>query len=325
MKGGIVTVLLVLGALLLPALVASDFIQHLLVMSLIFSLLSLGYNVQFGYCGLFNLGHAAFFGIGGYASAYFATAHGIPYLGGLAIGLALSATIALAMGLLTLRTRGPQFAMMTLGLGQVLFLVAMNWADITRGPLGISGIPAPRLDVGSFSLAFDDERSYYYFALFHLIVVFLILHAFLASRVGSSWFCVRENEDLAAALGVDPRTAKISAFVFGSLVASVAGSLYAHYIHLVTPGMLSVHYMVIVLIMVVVGGQGTFYGPVLGAVLFTVVPEALRFTDNMRMAAFGLLLLMFVLFLPNGLSPVIAGYARRLGQWAGFGKAGERP
>jgi len=318
------TLLLCVAAIALPAVIASDFIQHLLVMSLIFSLFSLGYNVQFGYSGLFNLGHAAFFGIGGYASAYFSTTYAMPYLVGLSIGLAITAVIALAMGFLTLRTRGPQFAMMTLGMGQVLFLVAMNWVDVTRGPLGISGIPSPTIELGSLRIAFDDERSYYYFALAHLVAVFLLLRAFLNSRVGSSWLCVRENEDLAAALGVDAKTAKISAFVFGSLVASIAGSLYAHYIHLVTPGMLSMHYMVIVLIMVVVGGQGTFYGPVLGAVLFTVVPELLRFTDNMRMAAFGLLLLVFVLFLPNGLSPMIAGLAKQAGERLGLRQKGEQ-
>jgi branched-chain amino acid transport system permease protein len=324
MNGTVFTIVLVLVSLAAPALISSAFIQHLLVMSLIFTLFALGYNVQFGYSGLFNLGHAAFFGIGGYSSAYFATSYGLPYVAGLFIGLVISASIALAMGLLTLRTRGPQFAMMTLGLGQVLFLVAMNWAEVTRGPLGITGIPSPTLELGSFRLAFDDEVSYYYFALIHLIAVFLLLRAFLNSRLGSSWLCVRENEDLAAALGVDPRRAKITAFVFGSLVASVAGSLYAHYIHLVTPGMLSVHYMVIVLIMVVVGGQGTFYGPVLGALLFTVVPEALRFTDNMRMAVFGLLLLVFVLFLPNGLSPMISNLWKRLGETIGEWRAGAR-
>jgi branched-chain amino acid transport system permease protein len=132
---------------------------------------------------------------------------------------------------------------------------------------------------------------------------------------------VRENEDLASALGVDPRTAKISAFVFGSLLASAAGALYAHYIHLVTPEMLSVHYVVVVLIMVVVGGQGTFYGPLLGAVLFTIVPEGLRFTENFRMAIFGLLLLVFILFLPEGLGPMVSRAGKRLGLLRGRGGA----
>jgi branched-chain amino acid transport system permease protein len=306
-----VLVLAGLAILVMPFLMPGEFFQHLLVMSVIFSLFSLGYNAQFGYAGLFNLGHSAFFGLGAYASAILTTGPGLPYVVGLAVGLVLSAMIALGMGLLTLRTRGPQFAMMTLGLGQVLYLVAINWVDLTRGPLGISGVPSPALPGGL--LTFDHEVSFYYLALAHLLIAYLMLRAILNSRVGSAWLCVRENEDLASALGVDPRTAKIGAFVFGSLLASAAGTLYAHYIHLVTPEMLSVHYVVIVLIMVVVGGQGTFYGPVLGAVLFTIVPEGLRFTQNLRMAIFGLLLLVFVLFLPGGLGPMFTRAGKRLG------------
>lgn len=278
-------------------------------MCVIFSMMALGYNAQFGYTGLFNLGHSAFFGIGAYASAILTTA-GLPYLAGLVVGLLVSGVVALAMGLLTLRSRGPQFAMMTLGLGQVLYLVAMNWVEVTRGPLGISGVPTP--DLFGF-LSFGDEITYYYLALAHLVAGYLIFRAILNSRVGSAWQCVRENEALASALGVDPRSAKVSAFVFGSMLASVAGTLYAHYIHLVTPDMLAIHYVVVVLIMVVVGGQGTFYGPVLGAILFTIIPEGLRFTENLRMAVFGMLLLVFVLFLPEGLGPSLARAGERLG------------
>lgn len=298
-----------LVVVLLPFVVPGQFFQHLLVMSVIFGLFAVGYNAQFGYAGLFNLGHSAFFGIGAYSSAVLTTTPGMPYVIGLAAGMVLSALVSLGMGLLTLRTRGPQFAMMTLGLGQVLYIIAMNWVTLTRGPLGISGVPSPAL-LGSM-LIFDNEVSYYFFALVHLVIAYLLMWAILNSRTGSSWLCVRENEDLASALGVDPRKAKISAFVFGSLLASAAGSLYAHYIHLVTPELLSVQYVVIVLIMVVVGGQGTLFGPVLGAFLFTVVPEALRFTDNLRMALFGLLLLIFVLFFPAGLGPVFG----RIGKW----------
>lgn len=304
-----VLIVAAIAALVMPFLMPGEFFQHLLVMSVIFTMLALGYNAQFGYAGLFNLGHSAFFGIGAYASAILTTT-GLPYLAGLVAGLVVSAIVALGMGLLTLRSRGPQFAMMTLGLGQVLYLVAMNWVDVTRGPLGISGVPAPAIP--GF-IVFGDEVSYYYLALVHLVLAYLIMRAILNSRVGSAWLCVRENEALASALGVDPRAAKISAFVFGSMVASVAGSLYAHYIHLVTPDMMSIHYVVVVLIMVVVGGQGTFYGPILGAVLFTIIPEGLRFTENLRMAIFGLLLLLFVLFLPEGLGPMLTRAGRRLG------------
>jgi branched-chain amino acid transport system permease protein len=299
-----------LAVLVVPFIMPGEFFQHLLVMSVIFSLLALGYNAQFGYAGLFNLGHSAFFGLGAYTSAILTTGHDVPYLAGLLAGLALSALIAFAMGLLTLRTRGPQFAMMTLGLGQVFYLVAVNWVDMTRGPLGITGIPSPH-GPGGF-VAFDNEISFYYLALSHLLVGYLTLRAILSSRMGSAWHCVRENEDLASALGVDPRRAKVGAFVFGSLLASAAGTLYAHYIHLVTPEMFSVHYVIVVLIMVVVGGQGTFYGPILGAVLFTIVPEGLRFTEGLRMAVFGLLLLVFVLFLPGGLGPMLKRMGKRL-------------
>jgi branched-chain amino acid transport system permease protein len=303
----LIAVLVLAG--LLPLLMPTDFFRHLLVMSVIFAMLALGYNAQFGYAGLFNMGHAAFFGIGAYASAIMATRFGWPFVAGLSLGATVSGLVAAALGSLTLRTRGPHFAMMTLGLGQVLYLIFANAVELTRGPLGISGIPAPEIEFFGYAVRFDNELSFYYVALLSLVIAYLIFDAILNSRLGSAWRCVRDNEDLAAALGVNPSWAKMSAFIFGSILAAVAGSLYAHYIRLVTPELLSVQYLVMVLIMVVVGGRGTFFGPVLGAVLFTMIPEGLRFTESMRMAIFGLLLLIFVLFLPEG----IGSYLSRTG------------
>lgn len=290
----------------------SEFFRHLVVMTVIFGLFAAGYNAQFGYAGLLNLGHAAFFGLGGYVSAIATLNWGLSVWLGFLLGMVVAAALALLVGLLSLRMRGAQFAMMTLGLGQLLYLFVINSVDLTRGPLGISGIPVPVIELGSLRIVFDDERSYIFLALGFLLVACLALRAILNSRLGSAWQCARENEDLAAALGINAGLARITAFVFGSVLAAAAGGLYAHYIRLVTPELLSVHYTVMALIVVVIGGQGNFFGPLLGAVLFTIVPEALRFTADMRMAVFGLLLLGFVLFLPDGLAPFVRNLARRL-------------
>jgi len=305
-------VLLAVAAALLPAVMPSEFFRHLLVMTVIFGLFSVGYNAQFGYAGLLNLGHAAFFGIGGYVSAIATLNYGLSVWAGFALGILISAVLAFLVGLLSLRMRGAQFAMMTLGLGQLIYLFVINSIDLTRGPLGISGIPAPVIDLFGWRVVFDNERNYIVLALAFLLAACLALRAILNSRLGSAWQCVRENEDLAAALGINAGTARITAFVFGSVLAAMAGGLYAHYIRLVTPELLSVHYTVMALIVVVIGGQGSFFGPILGAVLFTIVPEALRFTADMRMAVFGLLLLGFVMFLPDGLAPYVRDLGRRL-------------
>lgn len=289
----------------LPLLMPTVYFRHLLVMALIFAVYALGYNVQFGYAGLFNLGPSAFLGVGAYVSAIGATRYHWSFWTSIVAGAAVATVLAVALGTLTLRTRGPHFAMMTLGLGQVLYLLVTNTVDLTRGPLGISGIPSPTLHLLGSSFSFNNELRYYYLALAFLVVMYVLLEAALRSRAGSAWHCVRENENLAAALGISPFPAKLAAFTCGSVMSAVAGSLYAHYIHLVTPELLSVPYVVTVLIMVVVGGQGTFLGPVLGSVLFIMIPEGLRVAQNLRMAAFGLLLLVFIMFLPEGLTPFL--------------------
>lgn len=306
-------------AAVLSLFLPSEFFRHLVVMTVIFGLFAAGYNAQFGYAGLLNLGHAAFFGLGGYVSAIATLNWGLSVWLGFMLGIVIAAVLALLVGLLSLRMRGAQFAMMTLGLGQLFYLFVINSVDLTRGPLGISGIPVPVIELGSLRLAFDDERSYIFLALGFLLLACLALRAILNSRLGSAWQCVRENEDLAAALGINAGVARITAFIFGSVLAAAAGGLYAHYIRLVTPELLSVHYTVMALIVVVIGGQGNFFGPLLGAVLFTIVPEALRFTADMRMAVFGLLLLGFVLFLPDGLAP----FVRDLGRRFRFSRAGK--
>lgn len=304
--------LLAVAAAILSLFLPSEFFRHLVVMTVIFGLFAAGYNAQFGYAGLLNLGHAAFFGLGAYVSAISTLHWGWSVWLGFVLGMLVAAILALLVGLLSLRMRGAQFAMMTLGLGQLCYLFVINSVDLTRGPLGISGVPVPVMELGGLRIAFDDERSYIFLALAFLLVACLALRAILNSRLGSAWQCVRENEDLAASLGINAGVARITAFIFGSVLAAAAGGLYAHYIRLVTPELLSVHYTVMALIVVVIGGQGSFFGPLIGAVMFTIVPEALRFTADMRMALFGLLLLGFVLFLPDGLAPSIRDLGRRL-------------
>lgn len=300
--------LVALLVLLLPFVVRDRYFQHLLVLSGIFIMLSTSWNLLAGYAGLLNLGHAAFFGIGGYTSALLALKLGISPWIGLPLAGIVASLFGVCLGVPSFRLSGPYLAITTIGFSEILRLVTMNWVELTRGSLGLYGIPpfTPiQLPLG-FSLSFVSEKEFYYLVLIFAALTLGFMRKLTHSEFGITLKSMREDELGAESIGINTSRYKLTVFMISAFLAGFSGSLYAHYIRLISPEMLALSETFSVLTMVMVGGLGTLFGPVLGAVLLTFLSEGLRFFEDMvkidiRFIIYGALLMLTILFMRNGL------------------------
>ena len=285
------------AAVALPLLLPGAYHRHVLVLAGVFTLMALGFDLVLGYLGELSLGHAAFFGIGAYATAILTRDLGVPFPLDLLLAAFITGMFGLLIGAPSLRLKGPYFAIVTFGFAEILRLVALNWTSVTRGPMGLPDIPHARLG----PLRIDSELGYYYLVLALIGVAILVTRRLLTSTVGHAFLAIRENEELASATGIPTFRFKVLAFVVGMSFTGAAGSVYARYVHFVDPTALSFYYTVTVVSMVIVGGQGSVAGTVLGAVLFTLLPEYLRVAERARLVIFGAFLMAAIVFMPEGL------------------------
>lgn len=309
---GIALVLALL--MLLPMAISSHFYLHMLVMAAINCVLALSLNLILGLAGEKSLGHAAFFGLGAYAAAivglrFTSAAWATLGASGLAAGLG-----GLAIGYPSLRLRGPYFAIVTLGFVLILQLLATNQVQLTGGPMGLPGVPPAT--IGSWR--FYTERHYLYAALGLAVVTTWLSWAITRSRLGRALVAIRENPDLAESVGISGFHAKLVAFVIGAVLAGLSGGVYAHYMAFVSPKVFDTFLNVMIVSMVIIGGEGTTVGPILGALIVTALPEVLRFSEAYRMLFFGCVLLAAIMFAPAGLMGLVRGslgplYQRALG------------
>jgi len=294
--------------LTLPLWLGSAYHLHVVIMAGIFTILALSLNLLLGYTGQLSLGHAAFFGIGAYTAALLALRLEWPFWLGLPAAAALAGVAGWAIGRLALKVRGAYFVLVTISFAGVISLVSVNWMELTNGPLGLPGVPAPTLA----GVSFRTKSAYYYLVLAAAAGSYLVCHRLVSSRLGRAFLALRENESLAESVGVDPTRTLVLAAVVSAALAGVAGGLYAHYTRFVSPEVFLFSYTVTMVIMVVAGGKGTLAGPVVGAVLFTVLPEALReaMAWQWQMLAYGVLLVLLVFFLPRGIVPALGAWRR---------------
>lgn len=321
MKRSLLKTLLVLLAILLvlalPFIIRDRYFQHLLVLSGIFIILASSWNLLAGYSGLLNLGHAAFFGIGGYASALLALKLGLSPWIGLPLGGAIASIFGVLLGIPSFRLSGPYLAITTIGFSEILRLVAMNWVDLTRGSLGLYGIPSLTAFTfsDSFSVRFVSEQNVYYVVMVFAALTLILMKRLIHSEFGMSLKSMREDETGSESIGIDTSRYKLTVFMISAFLAGFAGSLHAHYIRLISPEMLSLGETFSVLTMVMVGGLGTLFGPVVGAVLLTFLSEGLRFLEDavhvdIRFIIYGGLLMLTVLFMRNGIVGIFQKGAR---------------
>jgi branched-chain amino acid transport system permease protein len=293
------------GVALLPVLLPHPFVLTIATQAAIWALLAASWDLLSGYTGQISFGHAGFFALGAYAAAA-VTKHAdiSPWLG-LLVGAALAAAVGLLAGFPALRLRGHYLALVTLGLAEIIRLVAQNWMALTGGPFGIH-------DYRSFS-GLPTAALAYRQAMY--LVVVLVVAASLAAmhhvcertNAGQAFRAIREDEVLAQTLGIDTTRYKLLAFALSSGFAGLAGALYAYYVQLVSPSVASAATTSLIIGMAVFGGLGTLWGPVLGAVVLYGLYEGLRFVGVVyNLVAVGLVIMVFVIYLPRGL----AGFRR---------------
>lgn len=299
-----------LAAILLVVALAAPFIgsryvTHSLIIALIFMLPAHGLNLLVGYTGLLSLAQAAFFGIGAYTAGLLAVTYGTPfYVNLIAAGL-VSGALALPLGIPALRLRSTSFVMCTLGFVIIGQAIAKNWISLTRGDMGLSSIPKPYFSVGPWSYTVSGTTAFYYLALTIGVLGTLAVWAIVRSPAGRNMIAIRENETLAESVGIPTWRYKLIVFMLSAVFAGVGGSVYAHYLTVVSPLTFQMYYSTTMLIIVLGGGAGTISGVVFGSLLFVGLTEALRITPELRMIAYGLCLLALVFWFKHGFAPMI--------------------
>jgi ABC-type branched-subunit amino acid transport system permease subunit len=283
----------------LVALVAPGqqrYVVHVLVFTTLFAALALSYDLVVGHVGALSLAHPAFFGVGAYTAAILATRAGWPFLADLVAAVVVAGAVATLAGVPLFRLSEHAFAVGTLGFALVAWIVATNWVEVTRGPLCITGIPKPVATL----------PGWYWLSLAALAVVLLLYRGMTTFRLGRALHAVRDNEPLAAAAGIDPLRYRMLAFTVGGALAGGVGALYAHYLSVFCPEEMTVALTVNLLVIVFLGGVGTLRGVLVGAVLFTAMPEVLRMAPTWRLVIYGALLLVIVIRSPEGLEGLLA-------------------
>ena len=254
-----------------------------------------GLNIIVGNAGQISLGHAAFVGIGAYSNAMLTTVGGLSFWQALPISLLIVAIVGLLCGLPSLRVKNDFLAITTIGINFIVVAI-FQYTPALGGALGIGGIPRARL----FGHALKGD-GFMFLCLAALVVVLVICKFFTSSWAGLSCFAVREEETAASSMGVSPVNAKLTAFVLGTVMAGVAGALYAHYMRFISADSFTFPFSVTLLSIVVAGGLGTFWGPVLGAFVLGILPEIFRPLVDYRMFLYAFLLLMMIRFMPGGI------------------------
>jgi len=281
-----------------------EYFLHILVITGIYIILTLGLNLVVGYTGLAALGHAAFSCVGAYASSLLALNYGLsPWLG-LLIGACVAAILGVVIGAPSLRLKGDYLAIATFGLGVIVYSVAKNWMSVTRGPMGLPGIPG--FSVFGWQLA--SVWSYLILVTVFVFLTYIIIRRVVKSPFGRILRGIREDEIATLAMGKDVNKHKIMVFVIGAFFAGIAGSLYAHYITFIDPSSFTVMESITILLMVVFGGMGSLGGSFVGAAILVIFPELLRFLGMpssvaapLRQMIYGLLLIVLMLYRPQGI------------------------
>lgn len=280
-----------------PLVVNNAYILNVAVMAGIYIILASSMNITNGYTGVFSMGHSAFYGIGAYSTGILAYHFGTGFWTGLFAAGVVSVLFGLLLGIPTLRLKGIFFAFVTVSFLEILRLVTMNWIALTRGPMGIPGIPAPTL----FGWTLSSNLAFYYAILTLDIVVIVLISRAIHSRIGRAFMAIRDDDLAASVIGIPTFQYRLLALAFSTFFCGLAGCFYAHYMTYISPDSFGVSETFILLTMITVGGMGTIIGPIVGAILMVIFPEIFRFLLEYRMVAYGAILILMILFRPEGL------------------------
>jgi len=296
--------LLLLGivALMLPVGLSNPYYLHVLILSYLYVLLTVSYDIHVGHLGLFSFGQAAFFGTGLYTAAICATQLEISFWASLPLSALAGAVVACIMGLIIVNLSVFSFKIASIAFYMIVYLVITNWIGLTGGPMGIKGIPSPTVSIPMLGVYSISSKLAYYYLIFGFTAVSLwLIHLLLGSRIGKAFHAIREDEIRAQAIGIDTLKYKMIGLTASGLFAGLAGGLWAYYVRIAHPDALGAGLFTTLLVMIIVGGLGRPAGIAIVAIALTLVPELLRVSGELRQIFYGLLLLGTILYIPEGL------------------------
>lgn len=294
----IIIPLLIVVALLFPFIVPNQYYIYIMTLSFIWIIAVYGLNIVAGYTGYLSLAHAGFFAIGAYSMGILTTKVEMGFWLAFILSPIITMIIGLFIGLFALRTKEHFFAIYTLCVGYIIYLLIDKWESLTGGVRGLIGIP-PLPNIGPIELS--DPIYRYYFVLLILLLSIFVIYRIINSLVGRTFTAIRNSENLALALGISTTVNKLLAFVLSTFFAGLAGVLYAVFIRFLGPEISSTIIMFDLLTSLIVGGIGTFAGPIVGTLLIVWVSQSLQFLEEYRMLVFGPILTLMIIFSPYGI------------------------
>jgi branched-chain amino acid transport system permease protein len=322
------TTLWVAGLFSVPLWMTNQYVLHVLVVTGIFIVAAMSLNLLLGYTGQLSLGHVAFFGIGAYASSLVSLGFNAPLAPGVALALdpqpvwcGMLAAVVVAgafgwfIGKISFRVRGAYFVIVSISFAEVMRLVAVNWVELTQGPMALNNIPPLTLWLpGAGEHVFWKKPENYWLILSVAVVSYVLVRRLVRSRAGRAMIALRENEPLATSVGIDVTGYLVLTTVVSAAMAGAAGALYAHYIRIVDPDVFLFIYTVTMVIMVITGGKGTLAGPIVGGLIFGLLPETLRafaIPPEVQWIVYGVLMIFVLYFLPAGIVPAVRQWWQR--------------
>ncbi|MBS0520710.1 MAG: branched-chain amino acid ABC transporter permease [Proteobacteria bacterium] len=286
----------------LPLLTSSNYVIGIGISALVFTTAAAALNLVYGFTGLLSFAQLGFWGIGGYAAALTVVGLGGSFWSGVVLAGVICGTIALVVGYPMLRTNRHAFVIATLTFALLATLIARDWVSLTRGPLGIPDLPAPE----AFGRRFDTPRQFYWIAWAFAMAAIAFLFALCSSRIGRTLVAIKQNEPLVRAQGISPMPYKLAAFALSAAITGAAGGVYCFNLRIIDPTFLDFYYMQTFLIIVIIGGAGSFWGVIGAGIALSALPEALRFSEDLRMIIYGVILVVAMFVMPSG----VAGWLR---------------
>ncbi len=277
---------------------SSLFTQEIMTNMFFYVVVCLGLNIIVGFAGLLHLGYAAFFAVGAYVTGIMSATYGINFWLTLPFSIVAAIIAGLAIGAPTLRLRGDYLAIVTLGFGEIIRITVRN-VGITGGAVGLIGIERPVF----FGIVLNQISHFYYMFFILSIIAIFVSYRLYDSRLGRAWQYIREDEDAAAAMGINVVTTRLSAFIIGSCFGALAGSFFAVKMTAISPDSFMFIHSIMILLAVVLGGMGKIPGVVLGAIIVTIFPEISRDIGQYRLIIFAVILLVLMIYRPQGLWP----------------------
>ena len=286
----------------------SPYYNTVLILVGIYVILAVSLDLLIGFAGQISVGHAAFYAIGAYTSGILTAKHGVSPFIALICGLFVSGFVAWGIGRAVLRLKGYYLAMATLGLNAVIVKLITCLASITGGASGLLNIPPFRI----LGLTFQDHAYYYYCVWGAVIVVIFCCLALAKSPFGTTLIAIHSDEEAASTMGIDCTKYKLHVFVISSMLAGVAGSLFAHFMGFIAPDDFDIFTSILILVMLFLGGVGTIYGAALGAAFLKLLPEVTYRFQNFELFFYGLILILVLIFMPKGLLGILIHIKDRL-------------